>query len=438
MNYPWTENNPFCVFSNSAPSRSPSKRRETPNNVLPPRDNRQFLLGPPFERTKQLLRVWSCHQIFEPMICARIDRGIQKVSDVWVCYKRNYVTMVAAMHWKNQPIQSFECWIETPGGKRKARELFLQVKALLCSDGSLHPLHLSPVKRDGEAKIPVPTVTVVPGMVPIHDFVVSTANLRQAERLDDIRHVFETENGVARVAKWERLQFGGRHSSGRFNEYQLRVELVAVVDRETRLVVAYTESPRIVLQTQAQGKFIKEYYIPGPLLPREEDLIAEHENPKLENRVTLAEISPPRKRKRSPMNSPIKKHQKIGQIPRLSSGPLLLKSGTQLPMSQLILPQISRDSRCQDWETGRCENSNYAFDASLMSTPIKCSNEIDHWWFDEQSSPMKELAFSQSIPQFSGPEAHSQLSESGHFFSSRPHTRAIEDYFNPNLDLFWD
>lgn len=268
---------------------------------LAPRSAFQFKLGPPFSETTVLCAIATLKGVpVVPAISARVDRGFDFHHGQWIGYKRNYFALVASFSFANLPLQicageSF--YLTVPHGATVPLTSFrIRLSDINLSDPDAGPSlvqHTS--KRDRGPQFDPPTYTAVPGELPLHDFMKLISNIRKNSRVEECYNLFflnprekallqsnpssiistyPPHDEIAKVAKYERIQFLGAKNKGKCSSmsklnslFRLVVELLATADDANTYVLAYAQSPPLVIRGRSPANYASSPPTPEPVPP---------------------------------------------------------------------------------------------------------------------------------------------------------------------------
>lgn len=252
-----------------------------------PRSSFQFKVGPPFPDTKQVHSIVSLDGVnVLPSIQARVDRGFDLHQNQWIGYKRNYFALVASFSFLGEPFNICNhknFFISEPHGRLTKLTNFqlrlVDVNLYEPESGSSLVQHTS--KRDKGPQFDPPAYTSVPGNIPLHDFMKLISNIRKNSRVQESKNLFflnkeessaarYNENGIislypldidiAKVARYERIQFLGSKNKSKgsikpSNSYRLVVELLATTEEDKTVVIAFTQSPPLVIRGRSPANY---------------------------------------------------------------------------------------------------------------------------------------------------------------------------------------
>lgn len=297
-------------------------RLDKKKKKLAPRSSLQFKVGPSFSGTThfQTLYASSSNCTIVPNISARVDRGFDKLDGEWVGYKRNYFTLVAAFQFKNSPedLIERETFYIIEDGIREEIECFaLKLVAKCHEDETPVPLVQHTAKRDRGPQTVPPIYPAIPSHLPRHEVIREVANIRNNNKIDKYNQLFfapDVKMGnqapigsilrtypdgleVAKVAKYERIQFSSSESHKRTamtNKHSiLEVQLIAVLDNDDEVLLASTKTPPLVVR----GRSPSNYHIARKeMLAKQKDLIQSYDS------LPNADLNPRNYEKEYPSN----------------------------------------------------------------------------------------------------------------------------------------
>ncbi|CAK9437194.1 uncharacterized protein LODBEIA_P15770 [Lodderomyces beijingensis] len=253
-----------------------------------PRSQEQYKIGPPFGETTIVnqIRLDSTRELVHPRLSARIDRGFDLFNDdTWVCYKRNYFSVVASFDFDELGARqsvfqedTFSLADDDADGAADGAAHGANIKRFLIRLSSQYANEKTKVnlnqhtpKRDKGPVSEPPMVPVIPGRIPEHSVIKQTSNVKKSSKLQEFEHLFkceynrllptrpssillnyEKDKPYNTVAKYERLQFAyapkRRVSNGAEPKLVLQVHLLAELADSSRLatVAAVTTVPFLV------------------------------------------------------------------------------------------------------------------------------------------------------------------------------------------------
>lgn len=228
-------------------------------------------------------------------ITARIDRGFDMISDEWIGYKRNYFTLVAAYNFPEYPLDitaesKFFC-LDSKRTKRQLAYFMLRLRAVSAEDGTTDVrLVQHTAKRDRGPQFSPPIYNSVPGALPSHEIMRQVANIRNDEKVSEsnrvfnvlpkeravlaenencIIHTYPPEEPLARVARYERIQFSSVASTTKKSGTSACKYNILVVDLLGRtvngnlVVLASANSPPLTIRSRSPSNYRVDSEAPG-------------------------------------------------------------------------------------------------------------------------------------------------------------------------------
>lgn len=261
-----------------------------PKDKVAPRSRYQYKVGPPFETTLILQNIYSAttNDVVIPRLSARIDRGFDFVDSVWIGYKRNYFSLVAAFELCSHPgllvLQEDKLYVDGENGREFVRNFNLQI-CCECSSEEIDPLLVQHTAKRDRGPIDEPTVFVaVPGELPSHQVIRESSNIRNGSKIRELENMLFLEKSarkncnpnsmladypaerIARVARYERIQFSTNLSPRRFDiagDFFLQVELTVTLMNGNTITIATTTTPPLVVRGRSPSSYIAK----GPSRP---------------------------------------------------------------------------------------------------------------------------------------------------------------------------
>lgn len=271
-----------------------------PKDKVAPRSRYQYKVGPPFETTLILQNIYSAtaNDVVIPRLSARIDRGFDFVDSVWIGYKRNYFSLVAAFELCSHPglllLQKDKLYIDGESGREFVRNFNLQI-CCECSSEEIDPLLVQHTAKRDRGPIDEPTVFVaVPGELPSHQVIRESSNIRNGSKIKELESMLFLEKTarkncnpnsmladypaerIATVARYERIQFSTNLSPRRFDvagDFFLQVELAVTLMNGNTVTIATTTTPPLIVRGRSPSSYIskapprRQKRIQLPLLP---------------------------------------------------------------------------------------------------------------------------------------------------------------------------
>ena len=254
-----------------------------PKDKVAPRSRYQYKVGPPFEATLILRNIYSAttNDVVIPRLSARIDRGFDFVDSAWIGYKRNYFSLVAAFELCLHPglllLQQDKLYIDGESGREFVRNFNLQI-CCACSSGEIDPLLVQHTAKRDRGPIDEPTVFVaVPGELPTHQVIRESSNIRNGSKIRELETMFYLEKSarkhcnpdsmladypaerIARVARYERIQFSTNLSPRRFDvagDFFLQVELAVTLMNGNTVTIASTTTPPLIVRGRSPSSYV--------------------------------------------------------------------------------------------------------------------------------------------------------------------------------------
>lgn len=265
-----------------------------------PRCKDLFRVGPPFGST-QLHRLVYCGATAKqviPELQSRIDRGFELgEAGNWIGYKRNYFTMVLTFTFQNWDLSMFaehQFYLvdETDSSRRLPVKYFALGVVAKCSDPgvSIGLVQHTPKRDKGPQYEPPVYPAVLGGELPDHLTVKASCNKRNQKKIQTLRQIFGfdrdqfyqehnvdghkfqsilrgyPEGSIARVARFERLQFTAsirvkQPNNNKTKYFTLNAELLAFVedgDDVQPVTVASCASAPLLVRGRSPSKYPKE------------------------------------------------------------------------------------------------------------------------------------------------------------------------------------
>ncbi|KAI5969698.1 hypothetical protein CANMA_001361 [Candida margitis] len=250
---------------------------------IAPRSNLQFKVGPPFGTTIEVSPVFvkSSKLQLNPIIEARIDRGLDLDGDCWVGYKRNYFSLVSSFSFEGIKSSVSLCQEEgfslaTMGECHDIKRFAIRLVSRYVADNNETELVQHTAKRT--VGVTPPIIYVIPGTLPSHSAIKQSANLKNREKLERTSQLFVTKysqlkiegeesilygytkkEAFVNVAKYERIQFTGSvggHRRSEKNDVILQVQLLAELkEKDTFAVVAVTNTPPLTIRGRSPSSY---------------------------------------------------------------------------------------------------------------------------------------------------------------------------------------
>ncbi|ODV79982.1 DNA binding transcription factor [Suhomyces tanzawaensis NRRL Y-17324] len=252
---------------------------------IAPRSANQFKVGPPFESTtllKPIILSPSLKKV-HPLVTARIDRGFDLIDNEWIGYKRNYFTLVAAFEFKNYDLdivcRLLFSTIDESGKTVGIRYFAIQLKSKCYEEETEIGLVQHTAKRDRGPQNPPPIFNAIPGILPSHQVIKQSSNIRNEDKISSFHRVFyldienmkcsassilktyPTDLPVASVSRYERIQFSAaitnKKSANANGRFILRVVLLGVLENGKTEELAHTESRPLTIRGRSPSNYPK-------------------------------------------------------------------------------------------------------------------------------------------------------------------------------------
>lgn len=259
---------------------------------IAPRSGSQFKIGPSFLPTEienPLYCFKDCNEMI-PKISSRVDRGFQRNSDhEWIGYKRNYFTLVTAFEFENATRDEFirESYfvVDENGNPNDVRFLALRLISKCCEDNTMVTLVQHTAKRDKGPQTEPQIYPAIPGSLPAHETIKDAANIRNCNKIVNYNKLFylakdsmddefdlEDENSsilntypddlVSIAARYERIQFSSSINCRKYSmvnrHFVLGVQLLAVLNDGTSVVVAHSYTPPLIVRGRSPSNYLFE------------------------------------------------------------------------------------------------------------------------------------------------------------------------------------
>ncbi|KAG5360383.1 Meiosis-specific transcription factor NDT80 [Yarrowia sp. B02] len=270
---------------------SPLSSPSTATPKLAPRSKSLYKTGPAFVNSQQAVAL--CSSDGTPVtvrLHARLDRGFEEENGNWICYRRNYMSLCAAFDIVEHTIvpmtpmyPSGPVYIASGPHEHAHCLYFVQrVEARVVSTNTAATLMQHTAKRDPGSQTFPSDIVLYPGKLPPHEFIRDYANVRCPKKLNTIfnkcnltlaqqgnlsppqRQFLETypdagEEAIAKVARFERLQFQFIHRSRREGcKYRLQVSLLAMISHNEvhdLVEIATCHTPEIVVRGRSPASY---------------------------------------------------------------------------------------------------------------------------------------------------------------------------------------
>lgn len=263
-----------------SPQEGSSKRGLAPRSTL------QYKEGPKFNATKNLapVHISDGSQVF-PEVSARLDRGFDMVNNEWIGYKRNYFTLITSVQFPHLTFDEFlnekYSTVDIDGFKRELKQFRIRVKAYCAETGDEVRLIQHTAKRDKGPQMEPGVIPIVPGVLPLREFVIEGANIKSKKKMAMVKQRLfydkskcNNANGilknyppepVAQVATYERMQFAtsvySRVSPHLPNHFIIKVELIGITISDEFEVLAHTETPPLIIRGRSPSNYGRNYNI---------------------------------------------------------------------------------------------------------------------------------------------------------------------------------
>ena len=259
---------------------------------IAPRSGSQFKIGPSFLPTEienPLYCFKDCNEMV-PKISSRVDRGFQRNSDhEWIGYKRNYFTLVTAFEFENATREEFirESYfvVDRDGNPNDVRFLALRLISKCCEDNTMVTLVQHTAKRDKGPQTEPQVYPAIPGSLPAHETIKDAANIRNCNKIVNYNKLFylakesmddefdlEDDNSsilhtypddvVSIAARYERIQFSSSINCRKYSmvnrHFVLGVQLLAMLNDGTSLVIAHSYTPPLIVRGRSPSNYLFE------------------------------------------------------------------------------------------------------------------------------------------------------------------------------------
>ncbi|KAK6459000.1 uncharacterized protein RJT20DRAFT_124128 [Scheffersomyces xylosifermentans] len=254
-----------------------------------PRSGEQFKIGPPFDTTTLLKPVFlgATNEALYPILRVRIDRGFDFVNNEWIGYKRNYFTLVSTFEFKNKGFDIFrqETFNTIATNNKPARINFFAVNITsICCDDNLEIKLVQHTAKREHGSQNVPSIcAIVPGEIPSHEIIKVSTNIRNPNKILQFSKFFYLDSkeyskassnsilstypqgSISTVVRYDRMQFASpfHHRSPTLNNkyFRIRIELLAYLSDGTSTIIAYSETPPIIVRGRAPSNYLKDVVI---------------------------------------------------------------------------------------------------------------------------------------------------------------------------------
>lgn len=287
--------NQIATYSEtSSSSMLPHNEDETGEGGKPkvaPRSVDLFRVGPPFSDTIEHHPIFrsDTHERLVPQVQARIDRGFELASSGnWIGYKRNYFTLVAAfdldIDFATFANSGFYTIRNTEHGQENVpiKHFAISIQAKCSETEAQVSLVQHTPKRDKGPQNPPSVFAAVPGTLPDHQTVKESCNKRNDTKLELMKRIFNfdrknyltqhgegsflrnyPDNSIARVARFERIQFTksirtkGSNMAQKY--FSLSAKLLAIVpgsdQQDEQIVLACSKTPGLLVRGRSPSKY---------------------------------------------------------------------------------------------------------------------------------------------------------------------------------------
>lgn len=249
-----------------------------------PRSSEQFKIGPKFNDTEVHRKIYlsGTNEHVIPVLDVRIDRGFDFIEDEWIGYKRNYFTLVSAFQFlgKDNSLVFNEKFhvVDNSGNELNLRCFALRLVSNCCEENIRVNLIQHTAKRDRGPQYLPPVYPAIPGVLPHHNIIKQSANIRNGSKIDQFNKLFSIssedaksksrkdsiiqtypEDKVTTVARYERMQFSTsinyRKPALTNRHFVLRVELLGVLDDGRYTILATMESPPLIVRGRSPSNY---------------------------------------------------------------------------------------------------------------------------------------------------------------------------------------
>lgn len=246
-----------------------SQPRNSEQNQVAQKNKLFFRIGPPFKRTCQNFdMVDSKGQNIYAILDSRIDRGFQLTNEGWLTYKHNYITVSSSFSLTtSNPVEygvipKSNIYAKAGNTQLMIRYFSLRMVAFqLNSNNTLTEREIFQQSAKRNQSVLYPSISVVPGKLPTHDYIKNNTTYRSLLRRKIIDHdisyrktdlgpfaqYYPDPLGIHYVALFERLQFSG----GDGQRCKLVIQLVAMLENEIPYVVSWSETPYFLLRSKS-------------------------------------------------------------------------------------------------------------------------------------------------------------------------------------------
>lgn len=253
-----------------------------PGEKVAPRSRFQYKVGPPFMETTVIKPLYSAssNRNVEPTLTARIDRGFDLVAGRWIGYKRNYFSLVAAFELGGSSelshLQHNLVYVDGDNGRDFVRH-FALLLGCTCSCHEIDPVIVQHTAKRDRGPVGEPTVFVaVPGMLPTHCTIRDLSNIRNTAKIRDFENMLFADRSIrtaaapnstlasypdtriAKVARYERMQFSTNSSPKRFDvagEFFIHVTLLATLRSGETVPVASISTVPLVVRGRSPSSY---------------------------------------------------------------------------------------------------------------------------------------------------------------------------------------
>lgn len=251
---------------------------------LAPRSSLQFKIGPQFTPTESTRTILDGNgHVVSPVIVPRIDRGFELDESEWVGYKRNYFTLVSSFEFADVPFASFASGrfsLVDPHSNNMNRIKYFALRLISKCDETFEEVKLvqHTAKRDKGPQFCPQDQIVVPADLPSHTIIRESANVRNNGKIAKLDTIFFFDKSkhdhrdfnisglknypgdkVSKVARFERVQFASsinfKKASMATKRFILEVQLLAYTDHEDGIVVAFTQTPPLIIRGRSPSTY---------------------------------------------------------------------------------------------------------------------------------------------------------------------------------------
>lgn len=262
----------------------PTKGKANGKKKVAPRSSEQFKIGPKFNDTEVHRKIFisSSNEHVIPVLDVRIDRGFDFLEGEWIGYKRNYFTLVSAFQFLGRDTsllfnEKFHI-IDNTNKCLNIKCFALRLVSNCCEEDIRVNLIQHTAKRDRGPQYLPPVYPAIPGILPHHNIIKQSANIRNGSKIDQFNKLFSIshedvknkgrkdsiirtypEDKITTVARYERMQFSTsinyRKPILTNRHFVLRVELLGVLDDGRYTILATMESPPLIVRGRSPSNY---------------------------------------------------------------------------------------------------------------------------------------------------------------------------------------